>query len=113
MISRLLEEQGFVTLPTQRGAFLLHLLELIKPDLAIITEPFPDTDLRELAGKIRAVSDGRPAARILVITSQREPCLASVDDHLADDCLIMPFPVYALVSKVKQLLGVADTSMTG
>ena len=113
MIARLLEDQGFIALPTQHGTFSLHLLDLIKPDLALIIEPFQDTDLQELASKMRGVADGEPPPRILVITSQPEPCATYVYDGLADDCLTMPFPVYALVSKVRRLLGIADSSVTG
>jgi DNA-binding response OmpR family regulator len=108
LIASLLEQNGFIAMWDRGGNMALRILDLVRPDIAIINADLQDIDSLELCKKVRAVSlEDQPPTRVLVLASHSKPWLTSETAGCVDDYLIMPFPAFELLVRVRKLLHLA------
>lgn len=79
----------------------IELLGTERPDLVLIDNPLPDTDVLDLLAEIRAVSD---VPSVVMLERQNEREVTSLFEMGADQCVTKPLKAVDLLARVTPLL---------
>ena len=102
VLTRIVEQAGYIAIPATEGGKALRLFAMFKPELAVINA---DLTAGISAPDLCAAFSGPPSGvPVVVMAREPKPWFSSREQQLVSDYLILPFTAYQLIHMIRRLL---------
>ncbi len=102
LLTRIVEEAGYIAVPAYSGERALKLFDMIRPELAVI---HADLTAGITAAELCAeFSDPPNSVPVVVIAYEPKPWFSCREQRLVSDYLILPFTAHQLIQVIQKWL---------
>ena len=114
VLTRYVEEAGYIAIPAQGGRKALELFHNIRPEVAVIYGGMEsDVTAFDLCSLINSpLKRDHRVVPIIVISHEEMEWMTSGEPKLVNDYLTLPFPAYQLIQTIRRLLKLQDIAQS-